>query len=42
MCRTGLKGPGQNHAIKYAVVGGKAAAEKLANEWVEAEIAKLI
>ena len=34
MCRTGKPGEGQNHAIKYAVAGGKAAAVKLANAWL--------
>ena len=35
MCRTGKAGPGQSHAIKYEVVGGKAAAVKLADAWVK-------
>jgi len=34
MCRTGNKGAGQSHAIKYEVAGGKAEAVKLANAWV--------
>ena len=34
MCRTGKPGEGQNHASKYAVAGGKAAAVKLANAWL--------
>jgi hypothetical protein len=34
MCRTGVIGVGQNHAIKYEIVGGKAAAIKLADTWV--------
>ena len=34
MCRTGKPGAGQSHAIKYEVVGGKAAAIKLADAWV--------
>ena len=34
MCRTGKEGAGQSHAIKYEVVGGKAAAVKLAEAWV--------
>ena len=34
MCRTGMPGPGQSHAIKYEVVGGKKEAEKLADVWV--------
>ena len=34
MCRTGLPGPNQSMAIKYAAVGGKAAAIKFAEKWV--------
>ena len=35
MCRTRKGGPWSSHAIKYEVAGGKAAAVKLANAWVE-------
>ena len=34
MCRTGLEGAGQSHAIKYEVAGGRANAIKLADQWV--------
>jgi hypothetical protein len=34
MCRTGIEGAGQSHAIKYEIAGGKANAIKLANQWV--------
>jgi hypothetical protein len=34
MCRTGILGAGQSHAIKYEVAGGKAHAVTLANQWV--------
>jgi hypothetical protein len=34
MCRTGLAGAGQSHAIKIEVAGSKAAAIKLADQWV--------
>ena len=37
MCRTGIAGEGQSHAIKWAVVGGKKQAEALADKWVAAE-----
>ena len=37
MCRTGLAGEGQCHGIKWEVVGGKKAAEALADKWVAAE-----
>jgi hypothetical protein len=34
MCRTGLSGPGQSHAIKYEIAGGKAKAINMADAWV--------
>ena len=34
LCRTGLPGPSHTISIKYAAVGGKAAAIKLAEKWV--------
>jgi hypothetical protein len=34
MCRTGLEGPGQAHAIKFEVAGGELAAKKLADAGV--------
>ena len=34
MCRTGATGPGQSHAIKFHVAGGRDQAVKLANAWV--------
>ena len=40
MCRTGLKGPGQCHAIKWEIAGGKRKAEQMADEWVKKQRAK--
>ena len=37
MCRTGLPGEGQCHAIKFAVVGGRKAAAALGDKWLAAE-----
>lgn len=34
MCRTGLVGPGQSHAIKWEVAGSRAKAAALADAWV--------
>ena len=34
MCRTGLEGPNQCHAIKFKEVGGEAKAVRMANAWV--------
>lgn len=36
MCRTGIMGPGQSHAIKYGE-GGEAAAEAKAKKWVQSQ-----
>ena len=41
MCRTGMEGAGQSHAIKYEVAGGKKNAIKLANEWVDKKTEEL-
>ena len=37
MCRTGLRGGGQCHAIKWEVAGGKRKAEAMGDAWVKAQ-----
>lgn len=40
MCRTGLKGSGQNHAITFKSAGSEAKAIKLAKVWVADQVKK--